>query len=82
MSGPTKEDIFEFIKTDLKTHPMGNKVPITPELTAKDAGLDSLDEVELIIALECEYDIDIDNDQAEACKTLQGLVDLVYTATR
>jgi acyl carrier protein len=41
-------------------------------------GMDSLDMVELAMALEDEFDIDIDDDSISAKSTVKDVVELVY----
>lgn len=52
---------------------------ITPEAEViADLGADSIDKVEIVMALEEEFDIEIDNeDEAKALTTVQQIVDLV-----
>lgn len=52
-----------------------NVVP-TADLIS-DLGADSLDQVELVMAVEEEFDIEIEDSEAEAVKTVQGIIDLV-----
>jgi acyl carrier protein len=42
-----------------------------------DLGADALDQVELIMAFEEEFDIDIDDDDAEKLRTVQDVIDFV-----
>jgi len=51
---------------------------VTPEksLTA-DLGADSLDDIELVMAIEDEFGIEISDDEAERCTTVQYVFDLV-----
>ncbi len=42
---------------------------------AEDLGADSLDAVELIMAIEEEYDIEIDDTEATKIKTVQDIID-------
>jgi acyl carrier protein len=49
---------------------------VTPEARfVEDLGADSLDEIELVIAIEEEFVIDIQNDDAECMKTVQEALD-------
>ncbi len=53
---------------------------ITPEKTLHDLGADSLDSVELLMAFEEEYDIEIydieiSDDDAEKCRTVAAIVE-------
>lgn len=43
----------------------------------EDLGLDSLDSVEIAIEIECEFEIVIDDAEAEEVKTVAALIDLV-----
>ncbi|MEG3941390.1 acyl carrier protein [Microcoleus sp. S36b_A3] len=45
---------------------------------AKDLGADSLDAVELIMAIEEEFDIEIPDEAAEKIETVQQAVDYIY----
>lgn len=42
-----------------------------------DLGADSLDEVELVMAIEDEFDIEISDSDAEAAKTVQDVINYV-----
>ena len=42
-----------------------------------DLGADSLDQVELIMALEDEFDVEIPDDEAEKLKTVQNALDYI-----
>ncbi len=42
-----------------------------------DLGADSLDEVELVMALEDEFEFEIPDEEAGKCKTVQQTVDLI-----
>ena len=54
------------------------KADLKPETTfVDDLGADSLDEVELVMALEDEFEIEIPDDDAEAVKTVQQAVDYI-----
>lgn len=44
-----------------------------------DLGADSLDEVELVMSIEDEFDIEISNSEAEAAKTVQDVINYVTT---
>ena len=50
------------------------KVTMEADL-ASDLGADSLDAVELIMAIEDEYDITIDDETAQSFKTVKEIVD-------
>ncbi len=46
-----------------------------------DLGLDSMAAVDLVFALEDEYDIEISDEEAESIETIKEIVDLVITKT-
>jgi acyl carrier protein len=51
---------------------------VTPEKNVfEDLGADSLDTVELTMALEDEFNIEIPDDDADKCTTVQQFIDLV-----
>ncbi len=51
---------------------------ITPDATfVDDLGADSLDVVELVMALEEEFEIEIPDEEAEKLQTVQNVVDYV-----
>ena len=54
---------------------------ITPETTfVDDLGADSLDIFQIIMGIEEEFDIEIDNDEAEKIVTVQDAVDQIKKA--
>ena len=54
------------------------KDEVIPQAVLKDdLGADSLDEVELLMALEDEFDIEIPDQDAEKFKTVKDIVDYV-----
>ena len=50
---------------------------VTIDSTLEDLGADSLDAVELIMALEEEYDLEIAEDHAKAMKSVKNIVDYI-----
>ena len=57
------------------------KEDIKPETTfVDDLGADSLDIFQIIIGIEEEFDIEIDNDEAEKIVTVQDAVDQIKKA--
>ncbi len=53
---------------------------VTPEKSfTEDLGADSLDTVELVMALEEEFNIDIPDEEAENITTVQQAIDFVAT---
>ena len=56
---------------------------VKPEASfVNDLGADSLDLVELIMAMEEEFDIKIEDEEAEKIKTVQDVVDFIANATK
>ena len=68
------DKVKEIIVDELHINP--DKVTLEANL-AEDLGADSLDAVELIMALEDEYGITIDDDEARKIKTVKDLVDYI-----
>jgi acyl carrier protein len=56
---------------------------LTPDAHIReDLGADSLDDVEVVMALEEEFDIEIDDETAERVRTVQQIIDHVIAALR
>ena len=53
-----------------------SRIANTSSLT-DDLGVDSLDKVELVMAIEDEFAIEITDSDAEACQTVQAIIDYV-----
>ncbi len=70
----TEQRITEVIVDQLGVNEE-NVVPAADLIS--DLGADSLDQVELVMAIEEEFDIEIEDSEAEAAKTVQGIIDLV-----
>ncbi len=70
--------VFEKIK-DIVSQQLGKDAEdITMESTfIEDLGADSLDVVELVMALEDEFDIEIDEDDAGSISTVGDVVDYI-----
>ena len=69
---------FEKIK-DLIVEKLGISADkVTPESEIiKDLGADSLDLVEMLLALEENFGVTVEDDQTENIKTVQDIVDLI-----
>lgn len=74
----SKEDIFNKVQ-DIVAEQLGvEKSEVKPEASfANDLGADSLDTVELVMALEEEFDIEIPDEAAEKIATVQAAVDYI-----
>lgn len=71
-------EIFDKIKSIISDELNIDQVKITKEANIReDLGADSLDAVEVIMALEDEFGITIDDDTAQSFKTVGDLVDYV-----
>ena len=72
------QEIFEKVKTIVVDQLEVEKDAVTPEASfANDLGADSLDTVELVMALEEEFDIEIPDEAAENIATVQAAVDYI-----
>jgi acyl carrier protein len=77
-SGKLKQQIYEKVKAIVKQLEVdASKVTINANF-ANDLGADSLDAVELIMAIEEEFDIEIPDEAAEAITTVEQTVDYIY----
>lgn len=54
-----------------------NRDDIKPEASFQDLGLDSLDAVELIMAFEEEFGVEIPDDEAETIKTVGDAINVI-----
>lgn len=71
-------DTFERVKKIVADQLEVDPLKVTPEATfAEDLGADSLDTVELVMALEEEFDIEIPDEAAEKIDTVQAAVDFI-----
>jgi len=60
-----------------------DEAEIRPESSFQDdLGADSLDLVELIMAMEEEFDVKIDDDAAQKIKTVQNAVDFIESLSK
>ncbi len=72
----TKSEIIKKVK-EITSEQLGvDESQITPEAKfIDDLGADSLDTVELVMALEEEFDIEISDEEAEKLITVQKVID-------
>lgn len=74
----TQEEIFEKVKTIVADQLSVDAAEVTPTASfANDLSADSLDVVELVMALEEEFEIEIPDEAAEEIKTVQDAVDFI-----
>ncbi len=71
-------NIFDRVKKIVVEQLEVDEDAVKPEANfANDLGADSLDTVELVMALEEEFDIEIPDEAAEAITTVQASVDFI-----
>lgn len=74
----SQQEIFEKVKGIVAEQLSVEPSEVTPEASfANDLNADSLDVVELVMALEEEFDIEIPDEAAEQIKTVQDTVDYI-----
>ncbi len=75
--------MFERIRTIIAEELDVDKASIEPRSKlADDLGADSLDAVELIMAIEEEFDVEIDDNDATKIKTVQDIVDYLEKVSK
>ncbi|GAB6098478.1 acyl carrier protein [Halanaerocella petrolearia] len=70
-------DVFETVKEIIVEELMLDEDEVTAEATFDDLGADSLDIVEIVMAFEDEFDIEIPDEDAEEINTVQDAVDYI-----
>jgi acyl carrier protein len=75
----SQTDIFEKVKAIIiEQLSVEDKSKVIPQASfVDDLGADSLDTVELVMALEEEFDIEIPDEAAEKITTVQAVVDYI-----
>ncbi|MEG3956122.1 acyl carrier protein [Microcoleus sp. herbarium2] len=74
----SQDDIFTRVQKIVKEQLEVELSAVKPEANfANDLGADSLDTVELVMALEEEFDIEIPDEAAEGITTVQACVDYI-----
>ena len=74
----SQDDIFTRVQKIVKEQLEVELSEVKPEANfANDLGADSLDTVELVMALEEEFDIEIPDEAAEGITTVQASVDFI-----
>jgi acyl carrier protein len=73
-----KEDVLEKVQKIVSDQLSVDVEQVTPEASfANDLGADSLDTVELVMALEEEFEVEIPDEAAEGIATVQAAVDYI-----
>jgi acyl carrier protein len=74
MTSPVEQKVREIICEQLGV----SEGDVTPQASfIEDLGADSLDIVELVMALEEEYDMEISDEEAEKIRTVQDVVNYI-----
>ena len=74
MQGTIEERVAEIVAHQLSVE----REEVVPEASfAKDLGADSLEVVELVLALEDEFEINIPNEEAEKITTVQAAIEYI-----
>ncbi|MDY7006720.1 MAG: acyl carrier protein [Cyanobacteriota bacterium] len=78
----SQDEILDKVQTVVASQLEKDKEEIKPESNfANDLGADSLDTVELVMALEEEFEIEIPDEVAEQISTVQAAVDYIKEQT-
>lgn len=79
----TQVEIFEKVKKIVAEQLEIESDKVTPEANfANDLNADSLDTVELVMALEEAFDVEIPDEAAEKITTVQAVVDYISDKTK
>lgn len=79
----TKEEILAKVKSVVSEKlNVGEDQVTTDAKFVEDLGADSLDQVELIMALEDEFDLKIPEEEAEQLSTIGAAVDFILAKTQ
>ncbi len=70
-------EVFETVKEIIAEELAVDADEVTAEATFDDLGADSLDIVEVVMAFEEEFDIEISDEDAEDINTVQDAVDYI-----
>jgi acyl carrier protein len=74
----SQDEIYQKVKQIVAEQLSVDETEVKPEASfANDLGADSLDTVELVMALEEEFDIEIPDEAAEGIATVQAAVDYI-----
>jgi len=73
-----KKQVFDRVCSIIKTN-IDNTTQLSEATTREDLIMDSLDDVELLMFCEEEFDIDIKDEDWEKCWTIKDVVNLILT---
>lgn len=73
----TKEEIFEKLKPILADKLYIQEIEINTGSSFNDLGADSLDQVEVLMSIETEFNIAITDHEMEKVRTVQDVIDLI-----
>ncbi len=77
-AGDKQKEIVEKVKQIISEQLGVDEAEVTPSASfTDDLGADSLDQVELVMALEETFDIEIPDDAAEKIRTVQDAIDYI-----
>jgi acyl carrier protein len=78
MAGDGKKEIAEKVKQIISEQLGVDEGEVTPSASfTDDLGADSLDQVELVMALEEAFDVEISDEDAEKIRTVQDAIDYI-----
>jgi acyl carrier protein len=78
MAGDKQKEIAEKVKLIISEQLGVEEAEVTPSASfTDDLGADSLDQVELVMALEENFDIEIPDDAAEKIRTVQDAIEYI-----
>jgi acyl carrier protein len=73
----TRDEIAQKLTTIVRSEKEVPDDKLTPETPLADAGLDSLDALTILFAIEEEFKISIPDDRAKAIRTFGDMIDVV-----
>lgn len=76
------DSLFKKVRAVVAKHLELDTEKLTPETTFEEIEADSLDVVEIVMALEEEFDIEIPDEKVENVKSLQQVVDFIRELTK
>jgi acyl carrier protein len=77
----TRAEIEEQLITIVRQEKSVPDELLRPETTLADAGIDSLDSLTILFAIEEQFHISIPDDEARAVKTFSDLIDIIEKRT-